>query len=149
MLATRVNPAGPLAFFNGDVDRIFRDFLGAPSGSVARVGTSRAVPALNVREDEHGIQIEADVPGMRLEDLDIEIVEKELTITGERKSEKEEGSGYHLRERPYGAFRRTIHLPVPIDVSKAEAELKDGVLKVTLPKHEAARSRKIQVKAPK
>lgn len=150
MLARRVSPASPLALF-GDVDSIFSDFFSAPLGTSALAGTSEISPALNVREDEQSIYVEADVPGLKLEDLTIEIVDQELTITGERKEGKEEGEkgGYHIRERRYGKFSRKLRLPILLDTSKAGAELKDGVLKVTLPKHEAARSRKIEVKAAK
>ena len=151
MLVRRVNGCSPLALLDRDVDSIFSDFFGAPFGSLAVSGTSGVVPALNVREDEGHVYVEAEVPGLKLDDLQLELVEQELTITGERKHEKEEKDrkGYHVIERRYGKFSRTVSLPALIDATNADAALKDGILTVTLPKHEAVRSRKIQVKAAK
>jgi HSP20 family protein len=150
MLARRVSPASPLALFGSDVDRIFSDFFNAPLRA-SLTGRTDVSPAINVREDEENIHVEADVPGLKLEDLSIEIVDNELTITGKNKEDQEEEKegGYHIRERRHGKFSRRLRLPIPLDASKAEAELRDGVLKVTLPKHEAVRSRKIEVKAVK
>ncbi len=151
MLARREQPSGPLAFFGADVDRLFSRLWGSPLGLPEGAGNSGFVPALNVWEDKEGVYAEVDVPGMKLEDLELDVVDQTLTITGQRKDGRaeKEGDSYLHREIGYGTFRRAVRVPSKIDGAKAEAALSDGVLKVTLPKLEALRARKIEVKATK
>jgi HSP20 family protein len=108
---------------------------------------SRTFPAINVWEENDNLHAEAEVPGMAVEDLSISVVGRELTISGERKDRGEEGSTYHRRERGTGEFNRVIRLPFDVDSSRVEANLRDGVLQLMLPKSEAAKPRKIQVNA--
>jgi len=105
-----------------------------------------AFPAMNVWETDQAVTVEVEVPGVALSDLDVQVVGNELTIRGERKEEHVKDGVYHRRERSAAKFTRTIELPVPVDESKVEASLKDGVLTVTLPKAEAAKPRKIAIK---
>jgi len=129
------------------MDRLFSDLaanLPWP-GWLAETGAS-AFPALNVWEDEQCLYAEAELPGMQMDDLELLVVGNELTIKGERKAGEEDEAVYHRRERGVGAFSRVVRLPVEIDANKVEARLQDGVLTVKLPKAEAARPRKIEVK---
>jgi HSP20 family protein len=131
-----------------EFDRIFRD-LGFDFGLEDRwprlVGL---YPPLNIWEDDNCLYVEAEVPGMSLEDLEIYVTGgNQLTIRGERKAPQVEKGTWHRRERAFGSFTRVVTLPVEVDANKVEAKLHHGVLLITLPKTEAARARKIPVKA--
>ena len=90
--------------------------------------------------------VECSLPGIEPEDLDVSISGNILTIKGETKQEKEEESGkYYYRERRYGAVQRTITLPVEVNTDKAEAHFEKGVLRLSLPKVEEAKSKRIDV----
>ncbi len=105
-------------------------------------------PAINVREEENALSIEAELPGMNLEDLEIFVTgNSQLTIKGERKAFIPKKGTQHRQERAFGQFVCTLTLPFPVDDSKVEAHLDNGILRINLPKHEAARPRKIAVKA--
>ncbi|MDX2154301.1 MAG: Hsp20/alpha crystallin family protein [Bryobacteraceae bacterium] len=106
------------------------------------------VPAVDILETENELVLRADVPGLKLEDIDIRLENGTLSIKGERKFEKDqqnEKRGYHRIERGYGVFARTFSLPDTIDVDKVGADYKDGVLTVTLPKKEVAKPRTVRV----
>lgn len=105
-----------------------------------------AYPALNVWETESALLVEAEVPGLTLDDVDVQVVGDELAIHGERKDATPKDSVYHRRERPATRFSRAVRLPMAIDAEKVGATLKDGVLTVTLPKAEAAKPRKIAIR---
>jgi HSP20 family protein len=91
--------------------------------------------------------VKAEIPEMKKEDIKINVHEDVLTISGERKYEKEEkGKKYHRVERAYGSFMRSFTLPEDADGTKVSAEYKDGVLKVHLPKSEKAKPKAIEVK---
>ncbi len=104
--------------------------------------------ALDVAETEDKFIVKASLPGINPDDLDITFTDNVLTIKGEIKEEQdiEEGK-YHLRERRYGMFQRSIALPVPVDANKIEAVYKDGVLTLFIPKVEEIKPKKISVKA--
>lgn len=104
-------------------------------------------PPLNVMETDQAIEVQTDMPGMKPADIDIQVRGSMLTIRGERKEEKEEkGKTFHRVERRHGTFHRTVTLPCPVQEDKIEAQYKDGVVTVTLPKVEGAKTRKIPVK---
>lgn len=104
-------------------------------------------PALNVRQTEKEIIVEADVPGMKQEDIDIEISENAISIKGERKATHEEKSqNYFHREVSFGAFNRTISLPMEVDTQKSHADLVDGTLVITLPKLEPTKPKTVKLK---
>lgn len=103
-------------------------------------------PALNVFEDGESIVVEVEVPGIKSGDVEVSFENGELTLKGEKKYEAKENVPVHRRERIYGAFQRTLTLPWEIVADKISAEMKDGVLTVTLPKAEAAKPRKVAIK---
>ena len=103
-------------------------------------------PPLNVWEDGELLKIEAEVPGVKLEDIDVSFDNGELTLKGEKKFEAKENGPMHRRERLYGTFVRTLTVPWEVVADQVTAELKDGILTVTLPKAEAAKPRKVSVK---
>ncbi len=125
-------------------DRFFED-LGLP-----RLFSEETMltPALDVSETEKELIVKAEVPGMDKKDININLSDGLLTIKGEKKQEKEEkNENYHSVERRYGKFSRTMRLPRDIEVDKVDATYKDGVLKITLPKSESAKSKKIEIKS--
>jgi HSP20 family protein len=103
-------------------------------------------PAFDVSETKKELIVEAEVPGMDKKDIRINLSNGVLTIQGEKKHEKkEEKENYHRLERRYGAFSRTMRLPVEVDPDKVDATYKNGLLTVTLPKSEAVEPKKIEV----
>ena len=105
-------------------------------------------PSMDVSETKDAVVVKAEVPGMESKDIAISLQEQLLTIKGEKKQEKEEKDERHHRvERSYGAFTRSIRLPVAVDGSKVTAAVKNGLLTVTLPKTAAAKGTTIPIKA--
>ncbi len=126
-----------------EFSRFFDDF-GNGRGFVEEDFT----PPIDIRETDDAYIVEADVPGMKKEDVHIEVNDDVLTIKGERKSEHEEKrDDYHRIERQHGSFRRTVTIPGGFQYDAVKAKFKDGVLRVTLPKREDAKPRRIEVKA--
>ena len=104
-------------------------------------------PRTDLVETPQAMEVTVELPGMKPEDVKVEVLEGRLTIHGEKKEEKEEtGKTFHRVERRYGEFRRILPLPATIDAEKVVAEFKDGVLKVTVPKVPAAQPKTIEVK---
>jgi HSP20 family protein len=98
--------------------------------------------SVDVREEEDAYILNALVPGLKADDLNIQVLDDEVTLTGEFKAEESE---YLVHELPHGSFRRTLRLPVALDASKADARITDGVLTLRLAKAESARPRTIKV----
>jgi len=143
----RVNGLVPLAQLRDEMDRLVTDFLGTSTTAPARWGSrAQSFPALNVWEDGDAIYAEAEVPGLKQEDLEISVVGADLTIHGRRGGEGPEGATYHRQERGTGEFNRAVRLPVEVDAAKVEATLADGVLLIKLPKADSAKPHKIKVK---
>lgn len=102
-------------------------------------------PAVNVYEDADQYVVEAEVPGFTLEQLDVTVEGDELTLAGKRELAAPASATVHRRERAAGEFRRAFTLPVPVAADRVQATLRDGVLQITLPKAETARTRKVTV----
>ncbi len=112
-----------------------------------RLSASPVGPELSVWEDEHAVYAEADLPGIDPAQLEITVTGgNQLTVQGERAAPKFEGASWLRQERPFGKFVRVVGLPTLVDADKVDAKYEAGVLRLTLPKHEAAKPRKIQVK---
>ena len=104
------------------------------------------VPAVDVAESGGDLVVTAELPGMGKEDIGLELSQGVLTIKGEKTEESErQEQEMHVTERSYGSFRRSFALPCPVDETKAAAEFKDGVLRVTLPKTGEAKGKKIEI----
>ena len=106
----------------------------------------RAFPALNIWDDGERLCAEAEVPGFKMEDIEVSVMGNQLTIKGHREASSAEGTTFHRSERRTGEFTRMLTLPVDVDPDKVEATLKDGVLSVVMPKAKAALARKIKVR---
>ena len=126
-----------------EFNRFFEDF-----GLRSAVAQEDFSPAMDIRETDEAYIVEADVPGIKREDVKIEVNDDVLTIKGERKVEQEENKkDYRRIERQYGSFRRSVSIPDGIQHDAVEAKFDDGVLRVTLPKREDTKPRRIEVNA--
>lgn len=113
-----------------------------------RMRSAPAYPALNVWTSDEGLNVTAEVPGVRPEEIDIQVVGDTLTLSGTRKPEElTENARYHRQERGYGNFTRSLQLPFPVDVNKVEATFHNGVLMIAMPRTEEDKPRKIAVKS--
>ena len=101
---------------------------------------------IDVFADTDSFTIKALIPGVHADDIDIQIVDESVTISGELSSDREEGKRYLLAERPSGRFHRVITLPTPLDANKVDASLENGVLTLFIPKAEQAKPRSIKIK---
>lgn len=110
-------------------------------------GEREWMPPFDISETEGEIVVKAELPGMKVEDIDITLTDGLLTIKGERKMEKEEKQeNYHRIERQFGTFSRSMNLGLQVEADGVDADYKDGVLTVTLPKAEEVKPKKIEVK---
>jgi HSP20 family protein len=132
--------------FEDEFENMVARFFGnreEPSGN----GGHFFAPKVNVAETENQYEISVDLPGMKPEDFTVEVREGNLWISGEKKEEKEEkGKTFHRVERHYGEFRRVIPLLSGVKEGEINAEYRDGVLAITLPKAEEVKPKKIEVK---
>ena len=105
------------------------------------------MPSLDLSETDNDIIVKADLPGIDPKDIDISLANDVLTIKGEKKQEREEkDENYHIIERSYGSFTRSLRLPRDVQSDKISASYKNGVLKVVLPKSEEAKAKEIKIK---
>ena len=103
-------------------------------------------PAVDISENENALVLSADIPGVKMDDIDIKLEQGTLTLSGSREFKKqEEKGGYHRIGRSYGTFHRAFSLPETVDTDKVEAAFDNGVLTITLPKKEVAKPRTIKV----
>ena len=129
-------PAG-LRLFQDSINRLFSD---------DGVKTRPWAPAVDIMETENELVLKADVPGVALKDIDIQLENGTLTVKGERKYEKEEkNKGFHRMERSYGTFVRYFTVPDTVDAEHVHAAYEAGVLTITLPKKEVAKPKAIKV----
>lgn len=140
--------------FRTEMDRLFESFFnGMPALSNFRQAFPTAqglTPAFDVKESEKELVVKADLPGIDEKDIQLTIHDGVLSLRGEKKSErKDERENYHLMERSYGSFQRTIRLPETIDEDKVDARFDKGVLTVTLPKRPemVKAQKKIEIKS--
>lgn len=136
MSLLRSNQPGELQELQNRMNRLFE------SGTTARLWT----PAVDITESEHEILLEAELPGMKKEEIDVQLNGDTLTLRGERKIERsEKDEQYHRVERQYGAWQRSFQIEIPIDVENVSADYKDGVLVVRLPKARETKPRQIAI----
>jgi HSP20 family protein len=139
----------PFAHMHREIDRLFHNVVGEGRGD-SEGGAMMMVPDIDVSETDGELEITAELPGIDEKDVDVSLDNGRLTIKGEKKAEKEEKQkDYHLMERSYGAFSRSIVLPFEVDADKVTADFSKGVLKITLPKPAEVKdkTRKIAIKS--
>ena len=136
-------PFNDLERMRQQIDQMFGDAMTPYQSAHAGV-----FPMINLTEDKNNYYVRAELPGMKADELDIQVTDNNIAIAGERKIPAEaEGSKYHRREREAGQFSRMIGLPGDVDSDKVEAKLEDGVLSVVISKAEAAKPKQIKVKS--
>ncbi len=138
------DPVNELLRLQGELDTLLRSPSSAFSGGLTAAG---AYPHLNLFRDEQGLVVRTELPGVRSEDVTVTVDQGRLTIAGERKPDQDERGGYHRRERSWGRFTRTVQLPDHLDVEKANAEFRNGVMTVRIPLLAEAKPRQITVNA--
>jgi HSP20 family protein len=142
---TRWDPLREFATIQDRMNRLFRDSYGNEGREEALSNTAFA-PPVDVYEDEHGVTLKIEVPGIDENDIDVRIENNTLTVHGERKFEKEEKEeNYRRVERQYGSFTRTFSLPNTVDQESVQADYDKGVLKVKLTKKAEAKPKQIKV----
>ncbi len=144
-MPSRREESQPFFSLQREMNRIFDDFFQgwdvAPfAGAAARLGQFH--PSIDVRESEKEIRVKAELPGMDEKDIEVLLDNETLTIKGEKKEEKEDkGKSHYHVECSYGSFQRVIPLPAGIDQKKVQAQFKNGVLNISLPKTEEAKAK--------
>lgn len=133
----------PFRFLQRDMNRLFDDFFADFPLARNVAGASAFTPRVNVSETDREVTVSAELPGMDEKDIAVEMSDSAVTISGERKEEKEEkNKNWHWKEQSYGSFSRTIPLPDGIDGAKAKAQFKKGLLTVAIPKREDKQARR-------
>lgn len=148
-ISVRREEESPFAILRRDIDSVFDNFYRGFNMEPFESRFGAFSPNVDVTENDKEIKVSAELPGMDEKDIDISLNRDTLTIRGEKKEEKEQkGKDFYRMERSYGSFSRTIPLPAEVETDKIEAQLKKGVLTVTLPKSAKAveETKKISVK---
>jgi HSP20 family protein len=145
MALIRWQPVRELGTIQNEMNRVFNSFFDTPTpanGTTFR----RWIPAMDLVETESSYVLKADLPGLSQSDVNIEVDDNVLTVSGERKAEHEDRkAGYYRVERSYGSFRRSLTLPEGVDADAVKATFENGVLEVTVPKPAQQAPRKVQI----
>jgi HSP20 family protein len=147
MALIRWEPVRELNTMQNEMNRLFNTFFDAPSPGNGGQGTLRRwIPAMDVVETDDHFVLRADLPGLTESDVNIELDDNVLTISGERKVEHEQrNEGYYRVERASGSFSRSLTLPEGVDADGIQANFDSGVLEVRIPKPEQHKPRKVQI----
>lgn len=125
-----------------EMNRLFNSY------SPYRLRTALSYPAINIWANEEGLLVHAEMPGVQVDDIDVSVDGKTLTISGARKlDDLPEGARYHRKERRFGDFSRTIQLPLAVNSEQVKASFKDGVLSIILPGAESEKPKKITIQS--
>lgn len=136
--------ANPFAFLQQEIDRLFEGFS---RNFPAFASNSAATPRMDVSETDKVIEVTAELPGLEAKDVQLNLADNVLTIRGEKRSEREEKQkDYHLVERSFGSFTRSVQLPDGVKPEDVAAEIAKGVLKVTVKKPAPRQSKQIEIK---
>lgn len=145
MSLVRWSPYRELMTMHEQINRLFDEAFGR--GASGEVEYGAWAPAVDLREEDKQYVIEADLPGVKKDDIEIQLENNVLTIRGERRFEKEtQKNNYHRIERAYGRFLRSFTLPSRVEASKISATHKDGILEIIVPKAEESLPKKIEVR---
>lgn len=143
MALTKWDPFKDLLFLQDRMSRIFDETLLKYKGSA---GSGAWFPPVDIYETEDNIVLKAELPGIEMKNVDIEVMESTIILKGERKLEKNlNEENYHRMERFYGTFQRVFNLPYMIDRNDIKASFKDGVLKITVPKYKETKAEVVKV----
>jgi len=139
------SPLADMAVLQNRLNSIFTDFA-RPEGDQESLAMGNFIPPVDVYEDGHQMVLKLEVPGIKQQDLDVNVENQTLTVKGERKFEKDEKEeNFHRIERRYGTFTRTFTLPQTVDTGAVKANYDNGVLKISLAKKAEAKPKQIKV----
>jgi HSP20 family protein len=151
---TRWEPTHEMITLREAMDRLFDDAFTRPFSLVRNGGSTWSSPAIDLYETDNDVVLKAMLPGIKADEVQINVTNDILTIRGETKHEEEKTSSpqgkdksWHIREQRWGAFERSVRLPTGVIADKAKADFENGILTVTLPKSEAVKPKTITVKA--
>jgi HSP20 family protein len=145
MALIRWEPVRELGTIQNEMNRLFNSFFDTPTPANGQA-LRRWIPPMDLVETETDFVLKADLPGLSESDVNIEVEDNVLTISGERKAEHEERkTGYYRVERSFGSFRRALTLPEGVDPESVKATFANGVLEVTVPKPAQQAPRKVQI----
>ena len=143
---TRWEPAREMMTLREAMDRLFDDAFTRPLS--VRDGWSMATPAIDMYQTDNDVVVKASIPGIKAEEVQINVTGDVLTLKGEAKKEEERTDrAWHIREQRFGSFERSIVLPTDVKSDKAEAVFENGILTITLPKADEVKPRTINIKA--
>jgi HSP20 family protein len=143
MALVRWDPIRELDSLQGDMNRLFDHFF---EGRSTNGSSRRWMPAMDLVETDDHLVLRGDLPGLTEDDIEIEIKDNVLTVSGERRAKDEEkGEGYHRVERAFGRFSRSLTVPQGIDAGQVEAQFENGVLEVRIPKPAEAEPTRVQI----
>ena len=148
MAVIRWEPVREVASLQTEMNRVFDAFFGdgAANGGSREPALRRWVPAMDLAETEDAFVLRADLPGVSQEDVNIELEDTVLTVSGERKTDHDsKGEGFYRVERAFGSFSRSLTLPKGIDPEAVAAQFTDGVLEVRIPKPEERKPRRVEI----
>jgi HSP20 family protein len=140
----RWEPVRELDSLQSDMNRLFDRFFGSTSGNGPT--QRRWIPAMDIAETDDSVVLRSDLPGVKEDDVQIEVKDGVLTVSGERRDEHEEkGEDFHRVERSFGRFSRSLSLPDGVDPDKVEANFDNGVLEVRIPKPEETQPTRVEI----
>ena len=142
----RWNPVRNVVNMQRTIDRLFDEYSGGHAGEYRKEATEWKLP-IDLVETEAGYELQASLPGVNSDDIDITLNEKVLVIRAEvKKEEQREEDSWHIRERRWGSFSRSVRLPKEVDIQRIEANFENGVLLLSLPQSEETKPKRIAVK---
>ena len=143
---TRWEPAREMMTLREAMDRLFDDAFTRPLS--VRDGWSMASPAIDMYRTDNDVVVKASIPGIKAEEVQINVTGDILTLKGEVKQEEErKDRAWHMREQRFGSFERSVVLPTDVKSDQAEAVFENGILTITLPKADEVKPRTINIKA--
>lgn len=146
MALVRWDPTREVDSLQSEMNRLFDTFFG---GRPANGGIRRWVPPMDLVEADDHLVLKADLPGLDRDDVNIEVKDGVLTVSGERKTEHDErAEGFYRVERAFGGFSRSLSLPEHVDAENIEATFDKGVLEVRIPKPEERKPHRVEIGAP-
>jgi HSP20 family protein len=137
----------PIFSLRNGIDKLFEDFFNGETALAPFQTNGKLLPSIDVKESDESITVDAEMPGLKQEEIKVSVEEGVLSISAERKQEKDEKTkSVHRVERYYGQMERRLALPASVEEGKVEASYKDGVLHVTLPKKASSKPKSVTVK---
>lgn len=145
---TRWEPGREVMTLRDAMDRLFDDAFTRPFSLIREGGSTWSSPAIDMYQTDNEVVVKAALPGLRADEVQINVTGDILTLRGEVKHEEEKkDKSWHIREHRWGSFERSVRLPTGVIADKAQADFQNGILTITLPKLEEVRPKTITVKA--